>query len=182
MTKVPTFAPNIHVKQKQSQISLVFSYSDLKHWLLVAFLLPQKIISFGTRFPRVTSLEGEEEKQSKNRHFRDKKTRVLQYTRAAQLMGQYLVKFDLPRQRAESRMPPGKPFPEAFIQSCVSRPHPYPGVINHWFGPVRRGVWGVAAVARHMRRLCGPMGTSERREVLMARVNEDKPQMMKMMI
>ena len=88
--------------------------------------------------------------------------RFLRFRRTAQLRGDYLVKFDLPRRTAESPAQMGGAFPESFVpvlrlQDAFLRQAEDSAALAS-----AQGTSGIAQVAGQKRRLFGPIGSSRR--------------------
>ena len=76
--------------------------------------------------------------------------RILLFKRTMQTTGEYLVRLDLLRRKAESKMQIGGAYPATFASVLCMQNVPFSRPDKS------QGVLGVSAVARQMRRLFGP--------------------------
>ena len=92
--------------------------------------------------------------------------RPLYFKRAAPTTGDYLVKFDLLRRKAESRMQMGGAFPGDHVSVLRLQNAPLFRAEKSPVASSAQGGLGIAERARQTRRLYGPMDNSGRRDVL----------------
>ena len=99
-----------------------------------------------------------------------------QHARTAQTVGDYLMKFDFMRRKAESRTQSGEPFPKARVSILRTQNASLSRADKSLGSLMKRGGFGIAAVPSQMRRSFGPMSIRVRQDVVLARGHEDVAQ------
>ena len=91
-------------------------------------------------------------------------TGPLLFRRTSQTTGEYLLRSDLLRQKAEARMQMGGSFPGTFVAASRMQHAPLPRVEQSLVSASARGRLEIATAARQMRLLFGPTGGTVRQD------------------
>ena len=101
-------------------------------------------------------------------HFTGRRLALLRFERTAKAMGEYPVRSDLLRRKAELRMQMGGPFPETFGSFSRVQNASLSRSDKSMESASAQGNLEIPAAARQTRRLFGPIGGPVRRDVLAA--------------